>query len=365
MPVDCYYCKKIYNQNNIFINESISMNKYVFLVFVTVIAVTALILWYGSMPEVNVITPEASMLAIPTPTGYTGIPTGGVRLPAPVRAPAPTKNQGTVTFAITDKAESLDSFQNILVQLSGVSVHKENGGWVAMKNTPPLFDLLKLYKSEQALAFLAELNLDQGTYDQFRFDIGSMVLVTKDGVYHEARVPSKEIKLNTKLVVENGNKSSLTVDIISDKSIHMTGKGAYIFTPVMKIETRSKLEQTQVLVTGMVTLIGGKTDMSVTTGMDESGETKRDFMFDANTEFEIIGNVIRVIPQEESQVTIKVMPQQAIDLAIQSGNLTSVISLRTMQRNGKFVWQIRGVKSDGSIVTVNLYVITGAVTGTE
>ncbi len=341
------------------------MNKYVFLVFVTVIAVTALILWYGSMPEVNVAVPEASMSAIPTPTGYAGVPAGGVRLPAPVRASAPAKNQGTVTFAITDKAESLDSFQNILVQLNSVSVHKENGGWVAMKNTPPLFDLLKLYHSEQSLAFLAELNLDEGTYDQFRFNIGSMVLVTKDGVYHEAKVPSKEVKLNVDLIVERGNKSALTIDIMSDKSIHVTGSGIYIFTPVMKIETRSKLEQTQVLPTGMVTLISGKTDMSVVTGMDENGDTKRDFMFDANTEFEIIGNAIRVIPKEESAATIKIMPQQAIDLAIQSGNLTSVISLRTTKRNNKFVWQIRGVKSDGSIGTVYLDVITGAVTGTE
>jgi len=340
------------------------MNKYVFLVLVTVIAVTAGILWYGSLPEVAV-APTPSTSASPTPKSPIAVPAGGVRLPMPVRAPVPTPNQGTVTFTLTDKAESLDNFQYILVQLSGVSVHKSGGQWVTMKNTPPLFDLLKLYKAEQANAFLAEFNLDVGTYDQFRFDIGSMVLVTKDGVYHEAKVPSREVRLTMNLVVEKGNKSSVSVDIMSNKSIHRTGDGKYIFTPVLNLETRSKLSQTQVLSTGMVTLIGGKTDMSMMSGMDENGDIRRDFVFDANTEFEILGNVIRVIPKEESQTTIKIMTQQAIDLAIQSGNLTSVISLKTTYRAGKLVWQVRGVKSDGGMGTVYLDVITGAVTGTE
>jgi len=333
-------------------------------VLVTVIAVTALILWYGSMPEVAV-APTSSTSASLTPISPIAVPAGGVRLPIPVRASAPIQNQGTVIFTLTDKAESLDNFQYILVQLSGVSVHKSGGQWVAMKNTPPIFDLLKLYKAEQANAFLTELNLDAGTYDQFRFDIGSMVLVTRDGVYHEAKVPSREVRLTMNLIVEKGNKSSVRVDMISNKSIHRTGDGKYIFTPVLNLETRSKLSQTQVLPTGMVTLIGGKTDTSMMSGVDENGDIKRDFMFDANTEFEIIGNVIRVIPKEESYANLKISAQQAIDLAVQSGNLTSVISLRTTKRNGKFVWQIRGVKSDETIGTVYLDVITGVVVGTE
>ncbi|MDP3778571.1 MAG: DUF4382 domain-containing protein [bacterium] len=341
------------------------MNKYVFLVFVSVIALTALTLWYGSMPEVGMDTLTPSVSVSPIPISLLAVPAGGVRLPMPVRASAPTQTQGTVIFTITDKAESLDNFQYILVQLSGVSVHKSGGQWVTMKNTPPLFDLLKLYKMEQANAFLAELNLDAGTYDQFRFDIGSLVLVTKDGVYHEAKVPSRQIRLTINLIVEKGNKSSVSVDIMSDKSIHRTGDGKYIFTPVLNLETRSKLSQTQVLINGLVTLIGGKTDMSMMSGMDENGDIRRDFMFDANTEFEILGNAIRVIPKEESQSTIKIIPQQAIDLAIQSGNLTSVISLKTTRRANKLVWQVRGVKSDGNIGIVYLDVVTGAVTGTE
>lgn len=342
------------------------MNKYVWIVVVLVLA--GIIIWYGA-PQQRVAVPptppSTSVLPSATPVGGITIPAGGVKLSTPVRAPAPAKNQGTVTFAIKDKAESLDNFQYILLQLTGISVHNPGGQWIAMKSTPPLFDLLKLYRSEKQSAFLTELNLDAGTYDQIRFDVGTIVLVTKDGVSHEAKVPSKEIKLNSHLIVEKGGKSSVTVDIVSAKSIHSTGKGEYIFAPVVSLETRSKLEQTQVSPTGFVTIIGGKTDTSIDAGMDESGDMKKGFSFDPNTNFEMIGNALHVIPKGESETDIKVTAQSAIDYAVQSGNVTSVISVRIFHRSGKIVWQIRGVKSDGGMATVFIDAVSGLVVGTE
>lgn len=338
----------------------------IFIIIGIVIALAAgvFFLLQTNMPQVTE-TPLPTPTASPSPTVVGGImvPSGGVTLPPPARASAPAKNQGTVVFALKDKAESLDNFQYILLQLKGVWVHKSGGAWIQMKNTPPLFDLLKLYRSEKESAFLTELNLDAGTYDQVRLDVGAITLVTKDGVYHVAKLPSSIWQFNSQLIVEKAGKSSVTVDIVSDKSIHSTGNGMYIFAPVIKFETRSKLSDIQVFPTGEVSLIGGKADTSMDAGMDENGDMKKDFFFDAATNFEIIGNVIRVIPKGESQAEIKIMPQEAIDIAIRGGYVTSVLSIKTTHRMNKTVWQITGIKADGMMGTIYIDAVTGLVVG--
>lgn len=342
------------------------MNKYILSVLIIGIAFSGIILWYSNMQRpMAMVSPVPSVSVLATPMGSMGVAVGDVKLPMPMRAPMPAKNQGTVTFAIKDKAESLDNFQYILLQLKGVSVHHAGGQWIAMKSTPPLFDLLKLYRSEKESAFLTELNLDAGIYDQIRFDLGTIMLVTKDGMSHEAKIPSKEIKFNSRLIVEKEGKSSVTIDIISAKSIHLTGRGEYIFAPVINLETRSKLDQTQIFPTGMVTIIGGKTDTTIDVGMDENGDMKKDFFFDSSTTFEIIGNIFHVVSKDENEADINITVQQAIDAAMQGGNLSRVVSLKISDRRMKVVWQVRGIKSNGGIATIFIDANTGLVVGME
>ena len=337
------------------------------MILILFVAVVGFVWWNSMSQPVATVSPSASATPSPSPTNTTPVtvPPGGLKLPAPVRAPVPSTNQGTVTFAIRDKAEALGNFNYILLQLSGLSVHKSGGGWTNMKSTPPLLDLLKISLTEQEAAFLTEMNLDAGIYDQIRLEVGNLVLVTKDGMYHDTKLPSKQLKLNTHLVVEKGNLSSATVDIISGKSIHLTGKGLYIFSPVVNVETRSKLSQVQVFPTGFVTLIGGKTDTSFDAGMDETGAMKKDFMFDSTTDLDVVGDAIHIIPKEESEAkNIKITPQEALDTAIKSGSITSALSIKLGHWANKLVWQVTGVKGEGTGI-VYVDVLTGLVAGTQ
>lgn len=356
----------VIRDHEIIINYFFIYMSKIFIIIGIVIALVAgvfILLQTNTQQPAESTSPMATPSASPTVVGGLMVPPGGVALPPPVRASAPAKNQGTVVFALKDSAESLDNFQYILLQLKGVSVHSHGGAWIQMKNTPPLFDLLKLYRSAKESAFLTELNLDVGTYDQVRLDVGAITLVTKDGIYHAAKVPSSMLQFNSQLIVEKAGKSSVTVEILSDKSIHSTGNGIYIFAPVIKFETRSKLSNIQVFPTGEVSLIGGKTDTSIDAGMDENGDLKKDFSFDPSTNFEIIGNVIHVIPKGESQAEIKIMPQEAIDIAIRGGYVTSVLSIKTTHRMNKTVWQITGIKADGMVGMIYIDVVSGLVVG--
>ncbi len=343
------------------------MKIYIWIILAIIIVAVGVLVWNMTLPQ-PVSAPSASQTPSPTPEQSSSLklPQGGVILPKPSNMPAPAKTEGSVFFAIKDKAESLDNFSSILAQLSGVAVHSTAGGWISVKNTPPLLDLLKLYRTEKETAFLAALNLPVGTYDQLRLDIGSIVLMTKDGVYHETKLPSKQLKLTMRLVVEGAGQSSVVVDIMSDKSIHKTGNGLYIFTPVINLETRSKLSQVQLLPTGFVTLVGGKTDTSINAGMDENGELKKEFAFSQATEFEIVENAIHVIPQDRTEeMNAKIPAQQAIDLAIKSGGISSVVSVKIIHRAGKVVWQVMGMKEGEVKGIVYINVLSGVVEGTE
>ena len=342
------------------------MKTYIWIIIVVLIVAVGAFLWNMSLPQ-PLVMPSPSMSASPAAMESTSlkVPAGGVTFPTPKRAPVPAKNEGTVVFAVKDKAQGLDSFKYILVQLSGMSVHSPTGGWKELPNTPPLLDLLKLSHTENEAVFISELNLPTGTYDQIRFDVGSVVLMTQDGKYHEAKVPSKQIKLNVHLVIEHGNVSTVTIDMMADKSIHMTGNGLYIFLPVLNLETRSKVTQAQVLPTGYVTFISGKSDTVLNVGMDENGMLKKDFVFDNSVEFDIVENVIHVLPKDKAdELNAKITAQQAIDIAVKSGEVSSVLSVKVIHRANKVVWQVAGFK--GEIMrSVFVDVITGLVVGTE
>lgn len=347
------------------------MKIYIWIAIAIVIIAGGVLIWDWNMKipqplNVPSLSPSTSSLPSPKQSSSLKLPLGGVSLPKPSGAPLPSKTEGTVFFAIKDKAESLDNFRSILAQLSGVSVHGTQGKWISVKNTPPLLDLLKIYRTEQETAFLAALNLPVGTYDQLRLDIGSIVLMTKDGMYHETKLPSKRLMMNMHLIIEHDNQSAVIVDIMSDKSIHKTGNGKYVFMPVINLETRSKLSQVQMLPTGFVTLVGGKTDMHLDAGMDEQGELKKDFSFGPTTEFEIIENAIHIIPPDKTdEMNVKIPAQQAIDIAIKSGGVSGVISVKIIHRAGKVVWQVTGFKEGEVKGTVFVNVLSGLVEGTE
>ncbi len=301
---------------------------------------------------------EPAAQGTPTQSG-----TGTTKPVAPTGV-APTATMGRVIFTITDDAIALETIESIVITVNELSVHSPKKGWVTISKTPQYFDLLALHE-KGTNALFADLIMTPDTYDQVRFAVGKIVIANKEGLKNvEAKLPSNTLTFNTKLLVEKGKTSAVTLDIISSKSLHQTGSGTIMFLPVIGIHAQHGIANVQAL-GGDVEFIGGLTDFDQSWGMDETGTLARGYVFDPLAKIELIGrSTIRVIPRDEKAADIKVSAEQAIDAAIKAGYIETASSIKTMTRYLKRVWQIRGVKADTKI-TVYVDISTGAVVAAE
>ncbi len=144
---------------------------------------------------------------------------------------------GRAVFIVTDAAADMGAVTSIKMTVDDIKLHGEEG-WVDVSSKQQTFDLLKL-KAEGTQALLADVKLAPGTYDQVRLHI-SKVIVTDASGDHTAKLPSGELKLIGKVVINDNSTSTIKFDFIADKSLHITGNGLYIFAPVIRLETRER-----------------------------------------------------------------------------------------------------------------------------
>ena len=211
---------------------------------------------------------------------------------------------GQVVFTMADKIAkpSANAITKVVVTVSGVQVHSAAQGWITVSSATNSFDLLQLNASA-AQALLADANLTNGTYEQVRLTISKIEITDASGT-HEAKIPSGDIKIVGKLVVDAGATSTVKFDFKADKSIHVTGNGKYIFAPVIKLETRSnttvdKSDAKNVKVSG-----GSVTD-DKEVGMDENGTVGegKSIADDAELDIGSDGNVKVVAAKKNETVT--------------------------------------------------------------
>lgn len=201
-------------------------------------------------------------------------------------------DKGRVVFAVTDASASLDSISSVTMSVNKVEVQSSSQAWVTVSSKPYDFDLLKL-KNSGVFEVLADVKLNADTYNQIRLNI-SKVVVVKGGQSFEAKLPSNELKIVGKTVVESGGTSSAVLDFLLDKSLHVTGNGQFVFAPVVRLIAKSGTEVT-VDANGIVKVLAqGKIEEDITIGMDEKGETKEDFEINSNSKVEIVGGEIKV-----------------------------------------------------------------------
>jgi hypothetical protein len=274
-----------------------------------------------------------------------------------------TNSTGRVVFTITDNAISLDSLDSIIMTLSKVSVKNSKGNFVTVLTGPKQFNLLDLYRGGRAEIF-SDINLEAGTYSQIVISIDKITVTAKGGVNAvESKLPSNELSLNSKIVVEKGKTSAVAFDFVAGKSIHQTGSGAYIFFPVVKVSSQHQVSKVQTL--GKNTeLFGGLTDFDQTWGMDENGVLQNNFVFNGLSKINFLGDVIRVTPYDEKTSDIQTLGQSIINDAIKNGYIEKALSIKTIMKSGKTTWQISGIKNQ-KIIKVYADVVTGEITGTE
>lgn len=197
-------------------------------------------------------------------------------------------SQGRVIFSVTDAAVNMNTISEIEMTVNSVAIQSGTSGWVTVSTTPRTYNLLELNESGES-KLLADINTNTGTYNQIRLMVDSIVVTTSTGAKREATLPSGELRINTAMLVNENSTTSVNLDFLADKSLHATGTGQFIFSPVVKTESRSNAN-VDIDASGNVTIAGGQVDDNRTVGMDIDGSVKLDFQIPANQKLNIDTN---------------------------------------------------------------------------
>ncbi len=174
---------------------------------------------------------------------------------------------GRVVFTITDVAADMGTVSSVLVTIDSVSVHRSDAGWINVTFLPGTYDLLEL-NAKGRNELLADVQLNEGQYQQIRLQISNVTVVDDKGA-HDAKLPSSELKIVANLLVEANSTSTVTFDFIANESLHITGGGKYIMAPVIRLEIREGAD----VETGLdnVEITGGTIKTNTKIGMDAAG----------------------------------------------------------------------------------------------
>lgn len=199
--------------------------------------------------------------------------------------------KGRTVFTITDAAADMGAVSSVKVTIDSIKVHSAAEGWVDVSSTAKTYDLLQL-KAQGSQALLADIQLEEGTYDQIRLDVSSVVVTDANG-QQEAKLPSGELKIIGNLVVDANSTSTATFDFIADESLHVTGNGKYVMAPVVKLETKEDAD-VSVKSDNTVEIKGGNLKTSVKVGMDENGNVGVGRKISSDSEVSIESDKIKV-----------------------------------------------------------------------
>ncbi|MBI1935118.1 DUF4382 domain-containing protein [Candidatus Woesearchaeota archaeon] len=199
--------------------------------------------------------------------------------------------KGRVVFTITDAAADMGSVSSVKITVERVMVQSAAKGWVTVSSTPKTYDLLKL-KAENSQELMADVQLEQGSYNQMRLDVSKVVVMDSSG-QHEAKLPSNELKINGNLIVESNSTAVAKFDFIADESLHVTGNGQYILAPVVQLETREDAD-VEIKSGSKVEVTGGKVKTNVKVGMDADGKVGAGLRIPVDIELTIEGSSIKI-----------------------------------------------------------------------
>ena len=139
----------------------------------------------------------------------------------------------------------------VLVTFSEVTAHRTDSDWTRVPfaggATARTCDLKKLQASEDVLGTGP---LPPGDYTQVRLVVQSArlyfdnpadgpacaaAITSPAGRMADLRIPSGEVKLNRGFTLTPESTTTMLVDFDGDKSIHQTGNGTYMMSPVIGI----------------------------------------------------------------------------------------------------------------------------------
>jgi hypothetical protein len=162
---------------------------------------------------------------------------------------SPSGQSGTFNLRLTDSPFS--DARAVLVTFSEVTAHRTESEWTTVPfagNAPTrTCDLKKLENAEDVLGTGP---LPPGDYTQVRLVVQSARLYFENpsagpacaaaiaapvGAMADLRIPSNEVKLNRGFKLTTEHSTTMLLDFDGDRSIHQTGNGTYMMSPVIGI----------------------------------------------------------------------------------------------------------------------------------
>ena len=143
-----------------------------------------------------------------------------------------TASKGTMQVYVTDAPPK--GVTAIEIKASNVEAHMSGAAddqWVSLLKDPPVFDLVK---ATGVNVLLGTSDVAAGKYTQVRLDITD-VTVTLNGKQVKATVPSDKLKLVGEITIEEGKKTSISLDFDAEKSIVLEGQDKVSLKPVVKL----------------------------------------------------------------------------------------------------------------------------------
>jgi predicted small lipoprotein YifL len=151
--------------------------------------------------------------------------------PATIAVPTAESGLGTLQILATDPPEP--DYTSIKVTIEGIEVHKvvpgEPAEWMDIPLAVTTFNLLSLVGVTETLG---SVEAEAGKFTQIRITLES---VTVNG--EPAIVPSGVIKIARSFKVGEGLITTLELDFDGQNSVVTTGRGSYIFKPVIHLRT--------------------------------------------------------------------------------------------------------------------------------
>ncbi len=198
---------------------------------------------------------------------------------------------GRAVVGIADPTGSVGTVSSVKVTVDSVRVHSETQGWVTVSSTPKTIDLMALNASGKT-SLLADAQIPAGNYTQIRLDVSKVVVTDANGT-HEAKLPSGELKVKGEFIVTANHTSTAVFDFNANESLHLTGKGRFILTPVLHLETREDAEINE-RSSEDVEVKGGRIRTSVKVAMDVDGRVDVDVKVPADLDIDDNGRVVVV-----------------------------------------------------------------------
>lgn len=193
---------------------------------------------------------------------------------------------GTLYVGVTDATEDIKNVNDIDLSVKKVELYSQTDGWVTVSNDSKTYPLLELKANSDTKLYASKTSMKAGAYDKVRVTLGDVNVRTKTNGTVKAAVPSSQIVINTKVRINNNQKSHIVLDFLADKSLHATASNKYVFAPVVETKAQSN-SNVSINNTNSMTATGGTLDSSSQVGMDLNGTSRLNFQLSTDNTLEV------------------------------------------------------------------------------